>query len=238
MDPDRGTRRHRTTGRLLIAVPGPRRHPWVAAVLDALGTDAVRFEAKGTDRAAWAAQLAQLVEDGAEFTGIVSLLAAVEEHHPDLASVPLGLGQTLVLVQALGDAGLTAPLWCLTRGAVSTGPDDPLDSPVQGSLWGLGRVVALEHPDRWGGLIDLPATLDGRAAHRLAGLLAEPAGEDQLAVRATGVRARRLVHATPATPAARTAGTVAAPASSPAAPAASAAGSPAGWPSAAPHTSS
>ncbi|WP_382464787.1 type I polyketide synthase [Streptomyces noursei] len=191
----------RTTGRLLIAVPPDHADtPWVAAVLDALGTDAVRFEAKGTDRAAWAAQLAQLVEDDAEFTGVVSLLAAVEEHHPDLASVPLGLGQTLVLVQALGDAGLTAPLWCLTRGAVSTGPDDPLDSPVQGSLWGLGRVVALEHPDRWGGLIDLPATLDGRAAHRLAGLLAEPAGEDQLAVRATGVRARRLVHATPATP--------------------------------------
>ncbi|MFJ9615939.1 type I polyketide synthase [Streptomyces noursei] len=190
-----------TTGRLLVAVPPDHADAlWVAAALDALGTDTVRFEAKGTDRAGWAAQIAQLVEDGEEFTGVVSLLAAAEDLHPDFGSVPLGLGQTLVLVQALGDAGLTAPLWCLTRGAVATGRDDALDSPTQGALWGLGRVVALEHPDRWGGLIDLPATLDARAAARLTGLLADPAGEDQLAVRATGVLARRMVHAAPSAP--------------------------------------
>ena len=23
-------------------------------------------------------------------------------------------------------------------------------------VWGLGRVAALEYPDRWGGLVDLP----------------------------------------------------------------------------------
>ncbi|MFK0296997.1 type I polyketide synthase, partial [Streptomyces sp. NPDC090442] len=191
----------RTTGRLLVAVPPDHADtPWAAAVLDALGTDTVRFEAKGTDRAAWAAQLGQLVEDGEEFTTVVSLLAAAEDLHPDLGSVPLGLGQTLVLVQALGDAGLTAPLWCLTRGAVTTGHDDALGSPVQGALWGLGRVVALEHPDRWGGLIDLPATPDARAAARLTGLLADPDGEDQLAVRASGILARRLAHAAPSAP--------------------------------------
>ncbi|MFJ5677433.1 type I polyketide synthase [Streptomyces sp. NPDC093097] len=191
----------RATGRLLVVVPPDHADtPWVAAALDALGTDTLRFEAKGTDRAAWAAHLAQLVEDGEQFTGVVSLLAAAEDLHPDHGSMPLGLGQTLVLVQALGDAGLTAPLWCLTHGAVATGRDDTLGSPVQGALWGLGRVVALEHPDRWGGLIDLPATLDARAAARLTGLLAEPAGEDQLAVRASGVLARRLVHATPSAP--------------------------------------
>ncbi|MFB7630842.1 type I polyketide synthase [Streptomyces sp. NPDC056149] len=191
----------RTTGRLLVAVPPDHADtPWVAAVLDALGTDTVRFEAKGTDRAAWAAHLGQLVEDGEEFAAVVSLLAAAEDLHPDLGSVPLGLGQTLVLVQALGDAGLTAPLWCLTHGAVTTGHDDTLGSPVQGALWGLGRVVALEHPDRWGGLIDLPATPDARTAARLTGLLADPAGEDQLAVRASGILARRLAHAAPAAP--------------------------------------
>ncbi|WP_235095479.1 type I polyketide synthase [Streptomyces sp. A1-5] len=189
------------TGRLLVAVPPDHADaPWVAAALDALGPDTVRFEAKGTDRAGWAAQIAQLIEDGEEFSGVVSLLAAAEDLHPDFGSVPLGLGQTLVLVQALGDAGLTAPLWCLTRGAVATGRDDALGSPTQGALWGLGRVVALEHPGRWGGLIDLPAALDARAAARLTGLLADPAGEDQLAVRATGVLARRMVHAAPSAP--------------------------------------
>ncbi|MFI9031277.1 type I polyketide synthase, partial [Streptomyces sp. NPDC053560] len=189
------------TGRLLVAVPPDHADtPWVAAALAALGTDTVRFEAKGADRVAWAAQIAQLVEEGEEFAGVVSLLAAAEEPHPDFDSVPTGLGQTLVLLQALGDADLTAPLWCLTRGAVAAGRDDTLSNPVQGALWGLGRVVALEHPDRWGGLIDLPATLDPRSAARLTGLLADPQGEDQLAVRASGVLARRLVHAAPAEP--------------------------------------
>jgi NAD(P)-dependent dehydrogenase (short-subunit alcohol dehydrogenase family)/acyl carrier protein len=64
-------------------------------------------------------------------------------------------------------------------------------------VWGLGRVAALEHPDRWGGLVDLPGTVDRRAAGRLVGVLAGRSGEDQVAVRATGVFGRRLDRAAP-----------------------------------------
>ncbi|MGW0955571.1 type I polyketide synthase [Streptomyces sp. NPDC002545] len=191
----------RPAGRLLAVIsPDHAGAPWVAAVLDALGPDTVRFEAKGTDRASWAAQLAQIREDEGEFHAVVSLLAAAEALHTDFGSVPLGLAQTLALVQALGDAELTAPLWCLTRGGVAAGRGDVLSSPAQGALWGLGRVIGLEHPDRWGGLVDLPETLDTRAAARLTGLLADAGGEDQLAIRGSGVLARRLVHAAPAVP--------------------------------------
>ena len=35
-------------------------------------------------------------------------------------------------------------------------PGEALSSPVQAQCWGLGRAVALEHPERWGGLVDLP----------------------------------------------------------------------------------
>ncbi|WP_345600325.1 beta-ketoacyl reductase, partial [Thermocatellispora tengchongensis] len=52
----------------------------------------------------------------------------------------------------------------------------------------------LEHPDRWGGLIDVPEVLDGVAAERLCAVLAG-SGEDQVAIRDTGVLARRLVRA-------------------------------------------
>ena len=61
-------------------------------------------------------------------------------------------------------------------------------------MWGLGRVVALEHPDRWGGLIDLPAAGDEQAVSRLVQVLAG-CGEDQVAIRATGLLARRLTRA-------------------------------------------
>ncbi|WP_273942222.1 type I polyketide synthase [Kutzneria chonburiensis] len=106
--------------------------------------------------------------------------------------------QLLVLVQALGDRDITVPLWCLTTGAVSTGPSDPPADPHGAALWGLGRVVSLERPDRWGGLVDLPDALDDRSAGLLAGVLATAGDEDQLAVRSNGVWARRLAHA-PAT---------------------------------------
>jgi short-subunit dehydrogenase len=124
----------------------------------------------------------------------------------DLAGVlsVLAIDETLVLVQAMVDRGTTAaPLWCATRGAVSTSPSDPPADPVQAQLWGFGRVVALEQPRLWGGLVDLPETLDDRAAAALAATLAS-GDEDQVAIRATGRVARRLVRAPltgePATP--------------------------------------
>jgi NAD(P)-dependent dehydrogenase (short-subunit alcohol dehydrogenase family)/acyl carrier protein len=64
---------------------------------------------------------------------------------------------------------------------------------MQAAVWGLGRVVALEHPDRWGGLIDLPEVVDARVLGRLAGVLC--GNEDQVAVRGSGVFVSRLVHA-------------------------------------------
>ncbi|MBU3868477.1 SDR family NAD(P)-dependent oxidoreductase, partial [Streptomyces sp. 4503] len=129
--------------------------------------------------------------------GVLSLLALDERPHPDHPAAPTGLLRTGVLVQALGDAGLDAPLWCATTGAVSTAASEPTGSAAQAQLWGLGRVVALEHPERWGGLIDLPATLDERAADRLAGVLGGHGDdhEDQLAIRTAGILARRLAHA-------------------------------------------
>jgi NAD(P)-dependent dehydrogenase (short-subunit alcohol dehydrogenase family)/acyl carrier protein len=121
-------------------------------------------------------------------SGVVSLLALAEAAVPAHPAVPVGLAGTQALVQALGEAGIAAPLWVLTRGA---GPDA---SPVQAMTWGLGRVVALEHPDRWGGLIDLPPVLDERSAARLCTVLAG-CGEDQVAIRPAGILARRLARA-------------------------------------------
>ncbi|RBM18945.1 beta-ketoacyl reductase, partial [Streptomyces sp. PT12] len=51
----------------------------------------------------------------------------------------------------------------------------------------------LEQPGRWGGLVDLPAELDDRALTRLASVL--NGIEDQVAIRPSGVFARRLVRA-------------------------------------------
>ncbi|GAA2404733.1 hypothetical protein GCM10010191_10580 [Actinomadura vinacea] len=165
------------TGTWLLVVPADAEAVGdTEAVVDALS----RHGAKAlTVRAADRSALAPRIGEVPGIDGVVSLLG------DDLAA-------TLSLVQALGDAEVSAPLWCLTCGAVSVG--DPVD-PSQAQVWGLGRVAALEHPDRWGGLIDLPQALDPAALSRLCGLLAGGHGEDQLAIRPTGVFARRLVPA-------------------------------------------
>ena len=135
------------------------------------------------------------VADGRPVKGVLSLLALDEDWDPARTSVPRGTAGTLALTQALGDLGVEAPLWIATRGAVSVGPSDPLQSPAQEMVWGLGRVIGLEQPGRWGGLVDLPAVLDERARTRLCQVLAGIGDEDQLAVRSTGVLVRRLVRA-------------------------------------------
>ncbi len=156
-------------------------------------------------------------------TGVLSLLAAADRPHPDHPALPTGTALTVALVQALGDLGLTVPLWCATTGAVSTGPDDPVTRPRQALVWGTGLVAALELSARWGGLIDLPPELDARARTRLAAVLTAsvpgtsgdgtggvgtgvlgtsggPGREDQLALRPTGILARRLRRAPGAAP--------------------------------------
>ncbi len=47
------------------------------------------------------------------------------------------------------------PLWVVTQGGqmVVEGTQQP--GPAAGALWGLGAVIALEHPEIWGGLVDL-----------------------------------------------------------------------------------
>ncbi|MGN9788877.1 type I polyketide synthase [Nonomuraea sp. ZG12] len=125
-------------------------------------------------------------------SGVLSLLALEEASLPGFASVPAGLAATQGLIQVLGDAGVTAPLWVVTRSAVAVAPGESLTSPVQAQVWGLGRVAALEHPDRWGGLIDVPQESTDRVASRLGAVLAG-CGEDQVAIRGAGIMARRLV---------------------------------------------
>lgn len=96
----------------------------------------------------------------------------------------------LQVAQAAGGA----PLWIVTRGAVAVTADEARTLRLNHApLWGFGKAFALEHAERWGGMIDLPlqATADDFAA--LADeLLAPSSGDDQVALRGNARHVARL----------------------------------------------
>nr|AXG22406.1 type I polyketide synthase [Nocardia argentinensis] len=190
--------RYRVTWTPLTTVARELSGTWGVVVPESAHDDADVLAVIAALRAAGAQVLvgqAGDLGDGSGLAAVVSLLAFDEEPDHRHLMLSRGLTATVALAQALQRNGFGAPLWCLTRGAAAIGRAERLHSPAQAQFWGMGRAVALEWPQGWGGLIDLPPTLDDRTLTRLPALLADPAGEDQLAVRASGVFAARLTHA-------------------------------------------
>ncbi|OPF69914.1 beta-ketoacyl synthase, partial [Streptomyces antioxidans] len=212
------------SGTWLLVVPAPASGDddtfveSVSAALQRHGAEVVRVVADEADLApgALADRLRELAAGPSRIGGVLSLVGVDERPCTEHPAVSRGLALTLTLVRALTEADVRTRLWCATRGAVSVGRSDQLTSAAQAEIWGLGRVAALEHPRLWGGLVDLPGTLDERAAARLVwALSARDAGdgggvneagnagrvgdardavhgEDQVAVRGSGAYARRL----------------------------------------------
>ncbi|MGW4059745.1 type I polyketide synthase [Amycolatopsis sp. NPDC004747] len=189
-----GTPTGQLGGTWLVLDPGTRVTAAVVAALEENGATPLVLDVGDWERAALAEQLTDAVADHRP-EGVVSLAALAEGRRDGCVVAPRSLTDTLSTVQALGDAGVTAPLWCLTTGAVRAEAGEPVRSPLQAAAWGLGRVAGLEHPDRWGGLIDLPAEPDERTRRALAAVLSGTSQEDQVALRASGTYVRRLVRA-------------------------------------------
>jgi acyl transferase domain-containing protein/acyl carrier protein len=107
----------------------------------------------------------------------------------------VGPASVLRLTQALARPGRPAPrLWLVTRGAQPAGPEGDVSAVAPAPLWGFGRALATEHPELWGGLVDLdPGAAVEESVAALLADVTQPDGEDQLAYR-LGVRyAARLV---------------------------------------------
>ncbi len=78
-------------------------------------------------------------------------------------------GGPLHLVQALAgaDRGGQRRVWLATSGAQPADSARGAAAPAQAGLWGFGRVLSLEHPELWGGLIDLGGATEASAARLL-----------------------------------------------------------------------
>ncbi|WNG36076.1 type I polyketide synthase [Archangium violaceum] len=136
----------------------------------------------------------QLLEEGANdevrpLRGIVHLWSLDIGHGGAsslLASQMLGCGSALHLVQALARfarEGRSPRVWWVTRGVHTPGVENGPVEAAQAPLWGLGRVLALEHPELWGGLVDLSPQFDETELESLLREFSSPGGDDQIALR-------------------------------------------------------
>ncbi|WP_189895348.1 type I polyketide synthase, partial [Streptomyces canarius] len=185
-------------GRWLLIVPeGCREEAWVTGVLRALSGRGAQVAEHVVPAGTGRKDLATALGERSQPDGVLSLLALAERPDPAYPGLTTGLALTTVLTQALDDLRWTAPLWCLTHGATSAADDAGPRHPAQAAVWGLGRVIGLEHPEFWGGLADLPPDYDDRSAAALCDVLAGGGDEDQWAIRAHTTLVRRLARALP-----------------------------------------
>ena len=122
-----------------------------------------------------------------------------------LDSLAVGCDGALSLIQSLGQTewNIAPRLWVVTVGAQAVEPTDGESlSLEQAPLWGMGRVIALEQPNMWGGLIDLPRIGNSAAANAEIAELCEELlasdGEDQVALRGNRRYVLRLERFRPA----------------------------------------
>ena len=133
--------------------------------------------------------------------GVVQLQALDLATHAGLSTDDITRDQQFIVsallqtVQTMAaQAGTARPgLWIATRGAQATHRHDGAN-PAQATAWGMGHVVAIEHPELHCTRIDLdPAADAATAAAALVAELQSASREDQLALRGSRRLARRLV---------------------------------------------
>jgi acyl transferase domain-containing protein/NAD(P)-dependent dehydrogenase (short-subunit alcohol dehydrogenase family)/acyl carrier protein/ubiquinone/menaquinone biosynthesis C-methylase UbiE len=144
--------------------------------------------------------------------GIVQCWSLVDEdeniNSEELASLSaLGCGSTLFLLQAIVNGKLSIPprLWLVTQGSQPVPTEKSIISGIsQTALWGMGKVIALEHPELKCVRIDLDpkANITEKATSLTLEIWSEDL-EDQIALRDQKRYVARLIpspHTTPVQP--------------------------------------
>jgi acyl transferase domain-containing protein/surfactin synthase thioesterase subunit len=138
--------------------------------------------------------------EGRRCRGVVHL-ASLDATSWDEATAPaleaaqrIGFLSALFATQAIVRRGLRDKprLWLVTRGAAAL-EGGPVTGVAQAPLWGLGRTIALEHPDLACSLVDLDPARRPDGADGLLRELEAPDAERQVALRGGARHVARLV---------------------------------------------
>ncbi len=107
----------------------------------------------------------------------------------------VGCGSVLNLIQAVARASWSRSprLWLVTRGAQAVGSQPGPVAVGQAPLWGLGRVIRLEHPELACVQVDLDPAASAEGVEVLLEEILAPDGEDEVGYREGQRHVARLV---------------------------------------------
>ena len=130
------------------------------------------------------------IDEFLQIAGSSHGIILVASDGPDAPYLPIRALQSI-----LNNRRETRPrLWLVTRGGQSVNGHETRVSVDQAAMWGTARVIAEEHPDLWGGLVDLdPAAPPLASVALLVRHILSRDGEDQVALRGERRFVLRLV---------------------------------------------
>lgn len=140
--------------------------------------------------------LSEITSQNSQIHGIVHLWSVPTTNSQLETAIEYGCASLLHLVQALVQTQQQQmpPVWVVTQGAMSVGTDREAVEVQQAPVWGLGRVVTLEHPELQCRLLDLePNTKEDELVRLLHQELMSKEDENQIAYRHGERRVARLV---------------------------------------------
>jgi len=126
-----------------------------------------------------------------KFSGIVNI-CGINNSMPDTLlndssdlNMNIGCNTTLSLVRALSQfTHWDLPkLWLVTSGVQQIENKEISVNPAQSPLWGIGKVIVLEHPEFFGGLVDLSPDAQKYEFSGLIQELVQPDGENLISLR-------------------------------------------------------
>ena len=100
----------------------------------------------------------------------------------DRDSAEVLLKDLLETTQMLSQNSRAASIWILSENAQPIAVSDTITGLHASPLWGFGKVIALEHPQLWGGAIDID-DWETTEIHLAIQEMLQPNGEDQVAFR-------------------------------------------------------
>ena len=122
-----------------------------------------------------------------EIQGIIYLTGIDNPDEPNIAQINRYQQQhcsnVLNLIQALYQNSLTMPIWLATRGSQALENELEVSAVASSCLWGLASAIAMEHPEYWGGIIDLAIEAESEEAEHLVTIINNRDSEDRFVLR-------------------------------------------------------